>query len=156
MSSNLHLKYIFFLCSTNNIDRSSPHFVASIIISTGLEFQKKSQKFQVLVIQLLPPDHKHSRRRGIINNVNKLLKFKCLNNGFCFLEFKSTWLNNDNSLNMELFFDEYLHLIRKAGTLLLFHINFTDFPPLSSQKSTVNSFNSLLSSKLSSNSNFST
>ena len=151
-------------------------------MSTGLEFQKKSQKFQVLVIQLLPPDHKHSRRRGIINNVNKLLKFQCLNNGFCFLEFKSTWLNNDNSLNMELFFDDYLHLIRKAnellakeiidffkikntrwliqtlhiGTLLLFHINFTDFPPLSSQKPTVNSFNSLLSSKLSSNSNFST
>ena len=37
-----------------------------------------------------------------------------------------------------------------------FSYNFADFPPLSSQSSTVNSFNSLQSSKLSSNSNFST
>ena len=37
-----------------------------------------------------------------------------------------------------------------------FSYNFEDFPPLSSQSSDVNSFNSLQSSKLSSNSNFST
>ena len=181
-SSNLHLKYIFILCGTNNIDHNSPQSIASTIISTGLEFQKKSHKFQVVVIPLLPRDHKHSRRRGIINTVNKLLKFQCLNNGFYFLEFKSNWLNNDDSLNMELFYDDYLHLIRKGNELLAkeiidffdhskytvayskpsyrditsFSYNFADFPPLSSQSSTVNSFNSLQSSKLSSNSNFST
>ena len=105
-SSNLHLKYIFILCGTNNIDHNSPQSIASTIISTGLEFQKKSHKFQVVVIPLLPRDHKHSRRRGIINTVNKLLKFQCLNNGFYFLEFKSNWLNNDDSLNMELFYDD--------------------------------------------------
>ena len=168
-SSNLHLKYIFILCGTNNIDHNSPQSIASTIISTGLEFQKKSHKFQVVVIPLLPRDHKHSRRRGIINTVNKLLKFQCLNNGFYFLEFKSNWLNNDDSLNMELFYDDYLHLIRKGKELLAkeivdffdhskytvayskhsyrnitsFSYNFQDFLPLSSQSSTVNSSNSL-------------
>ena len=58
-------------------------------------------------------DNKHSRRRGIINTVNKLLKFQCLNNGFHFLEFKSKWLNNDNSLNMELFYGDDLELLTK-------------------------------------------
>ena len=178
-SSDLHLKYIFILCGTNNIDHNSPQSIASTIISTGLEFQKKSHKFQVVVIPLLPRDHKHSRRRGIINTVNKLLKFQCLNNGFYFLEFKSNWLNNDDSLNMELFYNDYLHLIRKGSELLakdiidfFYHskymlayskpsyrniISFSfNFAPLPSQDSTVNSFNSLQSSKLSSSSNFST
>ena len=92
-SSDLHLKYIFILCGTNNIDHNSPQSIASTIISTGLEFQK-SLKFQVIAIALLPSDHKHSRRREIINTVNKLLKCQCLDNGFHFLEFKSNWLNN--------------------------------------------------------------
>ena len=180
-SSDLHLKNIFIICDTNNTDYNSPQSIASTIISTGLKFQKKSHKFQVVVIPLLPRDHKHSRRWRIINTVDKLLKFQCLNNGFHFLEFKSNWLNND-SLNMELFYNDYLHLIRKGSELLAkeiidffyhskymfayskpsyrniisFSFNFTDFPPPPSQDSTVNSFNSLQSSKLSSSSNFST
>ena len=117
-SSDLHLKNIFIICDTNNTDHNSPQSIASTIISTGLKFQKKSHKFQIVVIPLLPRDHKHSRRRGIINTVNKLLKFQCLNNGFYFLEFKSNWLNNDDSLNMKLFYDDYLHLIWKGNELL--------------------------------------
>ena len=179
-SSDLHLKYIFIFYGSNNIDHNSPQSIVSTIISAGLEFQKKSHEFQV--IPLLTRDHKHSRRREIINTANKLLKFKCLNNGFYFLEFKSNWLNNDDSLNMELFYDDYIHLIRKGNELLAkeiiiffdhskytvayskpsyrnitsFSYNFSNFPSLSSKSSTVNSFNSLQSSKLSSNSIFST
>ena len=83
-SSNLHLKYIFILCSTNNIDHNSPQSIASTIVSTVLEFQKSSHKFQVIVIPLLQRDHKHARRRGIINTVNKLSKFHCLKLWFSF------------------------------------------------------------------------
>ena len=98
------------------------------------------------------------------------------------MEFKSNWLNNDDSLNIELFYDDDLHLIRKGNELLAkeiinfyyhskytvayskpsyrditsFSFNYTDFPPLSFKSSTANSFNSLQSSKLCSNSNFST
>ena len=179
-SSSLHLKYIFILFGTNNIDHNSPQSIASTIISTCLEFQKKSHKCQVVVIPLLPHDDKHSRRRGITNTVNKLLMFQCLSNGFYLLEFKFNWLNNDDSLNMEFFYDDYLHPIRKGNELLTketndffdqskytvayskpsyrditaFSYNFADFTPLSSQSSTVNSFNSLQSPNLSSNSNF--
>ena len=181
-SSNLNLKYVFILCGTNNINHNSPQSIASTIISTGLAFQKKSHKIHAAIIPLLLRDHKHSRRQGIINTVNKLLKFQCLNNGFHFLEFKSNWLNNDDSLNIELFYNDDLHLIRKCNELLAkeiinfyyhskytvayskpsyrditsFSFNYADFPPLSSKSSTSNSFNSLQSSKLCSNSNFST
>ena len=67
---------------------------------------------------LLPRDHKHARRRGIINTVNKLLKLQCLNNGFHFLEFKSNWLNDDGSLNMKLYYDDDLHLTWTGNELL--------------------------------------
>ena len=85
-SSNLNLKYVFILCGTDNIDHNSVQSIASTIISTGLAFQKKSHKFQVVITPLLPRDHKHSRRRRNINTDNKLLKFQYLNNGFHFLE----------------------------------------------------------------------
>ena len=109
---------VFILCSTNNIDHNSPQSIASTIVSTGLVFQKKSHKFQAVIIPLLLRDDKHSRRRGIIITVNILLKFQCLNNGFNFLEFIWNWLNNNDSLNMELFYDDDLHLIRKGNKLL--------------------------------------
>ena len=117
-SSNLNLRYVLILCGTNNIDRNSPQSIASTIVSNGLAFQRRSHKFQVVIIPLLPRDDKHSRRRGIINTVNKLLKFQCLNNSFHFLEFKSNWLNNNDSLKMEFFYDYDLHLIRKSNELL--------------------------------------
>ena len=114
-SSNLYLKYVFILCSTNSIDHNSSQPIASTIISAGLDFQKKSHKFQFVIIPLLPRDDKHSRRREIINTVNKLLRFQCLNNGFHFLDFKSNWLNNDDSLNIEFVYDDDLHLVRKGN-----------------------------------------
>ena len=47
-SSNLNLKYVFILCSTNIIDHNFPESIASTIISSGLAFQKNCHKFQVL------------------------------------------------------------------------------------------------------------
>ena len=123
-SSNLNLNYVFIICGTNNIDHNSLQSIASTIISTGLAFQKKCHKFQVVIVPLLPSDNQHSRRRGIIYTVNKLLKFQCLKNGFHFSEFKSNWLNNDDSLNRELFYDDELRLVRKDNELLAKEINF--------------------------------
>ena len=112
---------------TNNIDHKSFQYIATTIISTGFSFQQKCHKFQVLIMPLLPHDHKHSRRRGIMNTVYKLLKLQCLNNGFHFLEFKSNWLNNDDSLNLELFYDDDLYLIRNGTELLAKEIINSDY-----------------------------
>ena len=93
------------------------------------------------------------------------------------MELKSNWLNNDDPLNMKLFYDEDLRrkgneLLAKKTTNFDYHskymvaysklsyrditslsFNYADFPPLSSKTFTVNSRQS---SKLSRNSNFST
>ena len=66
-SSNLNLKYVFILSGTNNVHRNSPQSIASTIISTGLAFQKKGHKIQVVIIPLLPRDDKHPKGQGIIN-----------------------------------------------------------------------------------------
>ena len=66
-------------------------------------FKRRVTNFKLLLYHFYRANHKHSRRwRRIINTVNKLLKFQCLNNGFHFLEFKSNRLKNEDSLNMEL------------------------------------------------------
>ena len=52
------------------------------------------------------------------------MTFQCLTNGFLFWEFKSHWLDNADSLNMELFHNDELHLIRKGIELLAKEINF--------------------------------
>ena len=60
--SNIHSKCVFILWGINNIDHNflSQQSIASTIISTGLVFQKKSHKFQVIIIPLLlPHHHKH-------------------------------------------------------------------------------------------------
>ena len=82
------------------------------------------------------------------------------------MEFKSNWLNNDDSLNMELLYNDDLHLIRKGNELLAkeminfyyhsehtvdfskpsyrditsFSFNYADFPLLSSINSAINFF----------------
>ena len=138
-----------------HIEHNFPRSFASTNISIELVFQKKSHKFKVVIIPRLQRDHKHSRNRETIDIVNKLLKSQCLNNGFHFLEFKSNWLNNNDSLAMELFYDDYLHLLRKGNELLpkefidfyyhskyavayskpsyiditFFSLNYADFPP---------------------------
>ena len=119
-------KYVFILCDTNNIDHNSPQSFASIIISNGLAYQKKCHWFQVFMIPLLPRNYKHSRRRRIINIVNKLLNFQCYSKGFHFLEFKSNWLSNDESLKREIFYDDDLYLIQKDNGLLAKKLTFTN------------------------------
>ena len=117
-SFDLNSKYVFILSSTKNIDHNFPQSIASTIISTGVALQKKSHKFEVVILPLLQRNDKHSERRRIIIPINKLQKFQCLNNGLHFLEFKSNWLNNDDSVDMELFYDDNLHLIWKGNELL--------------------------------------
>ena len=91
-SSNLHLKYIFILCGTNNIDHNSPQSIASTIISTSLwSFNRRVTNFKLLLYHFYRATI--NTQEGIINTVNKLLKLQCLNNGFYFLQFKSNWLN---------------------------------------------------------------
>ena len=182
-SSNLHSEYVFILCGTKNIDQNSPRFIASTSISTGLCFKRRVTNFKLLLYLFYSMTINTQEDEELSTLlVNKLLKSQCLNNGFHFLEFKSNWLNNDDSLNIEPFYNDYLHLIWKGTELLAkeitdfyhhskymvayskpsyrdiasFSFNSADFPPLSSKSSTDNSLNSLQSSKLSSNSNFST
>ena len=108
-SSNLDFKYVFIPCGTNNIDHNSPQSIPNTIISTGLPFQKKCHKIHVVIIPLLPPDNKHPRN---YQHCKRIPEVSSLNTGFYFLEFKSNCLNNDDSLRMEFFYDDDLHLIR--------------------------------------------
>ena len=179
-SSNLHLKYIFSFFV-------APITLIAILLSLLLapsfplvwSFKRRVTNFKLLLYHFYRATINTQEDEELSTLLINCCKFQCLNNGFYSLEFKSDWLNKDDSLNMELFYNDYLHLIRKGSELLakdiidfFYHskymlayskpsyrniISFSfNFAPLPSQDSTVNSFNSLQSSKLSSSSNFST
>ena len=153
------LKYVFILGGTNNIDHNSPEEIVSSLISSGLSIQNHCPNTKVVIIPLLPRDHKNSIRRGNINIINTLLLSECSKHNLHSFNYQHEWLNIDNSLNMSLFYKDELHLIKDGNELLakeilrfyqqlqskvsinpirsfkdvtLFSLKESDFPPLQS------------------------
>ena len=72
------LKNVVILCGTNNINKDSPYDIAQGLIATGSVFQNQSSNPIIFICGLLPCDESFSINRLIINEVNELLKSKCL------------------------------------------------------------------------------
>ena len=83
-----------FFSGTNNIDHNFLQPIASTIISAVWCFKRRVTNLKLLCDNLWSI------------NTQKDEKLKTRN--------KSNWLNSDDSLSMELFYDGYLHLIRKG------------------------------------------
>ena len=78
------LKNVIIFCGTNNVNKDSPYdiFHGLIIISPVLENQ--SGNSNIFICGILPLDESFSIKRLIINEVNDLLKSKCLVENFHF------------------------------------------------------------------------
>ena len=79
------MKNVVFLCGTNNIPIDTPRDKADCIISIDSIFQKKSSGIDVSICSFIPCDESWSVNRGLINEVNKILKYQCNFNGFTFI-----------------------------------------------------------------------
>ena len=79
------VKNVVILCGTNNIPIDTPRDIADCIISIGSIFQKKSSGIDVSVCGLIRRDESWSVNRGLINEVNEILKYQCNINGFTFI-----------------------------------------------------------------------
>ena len=79
------VKNVVILCGTNNIPIDTPRDIADCIISICSIFQKKSSGIDVNVCGLIPRGEFWSVKRGLINEVNEILKYHCNINGFTFI-----------------------------------------------------------------------
>ena len=102
-------------CGRNNIPIDTPHDIADCIISIGSNFQKKSNGINVSVCGLIPRDETWSVNRGLMNEVNKILKYLCNINGFTFIFQDHGWTFAIGSLDCSLFFKDLLHLIKQSN-----------------------------------------
>ena len=79
------VKNVVILCGTNNIPIDTSRDIADCIISICSIFQKKSSGIDVNVCGLIPRGESWSVKRGLINEVNEILKYHCNINGFTFI-----------------------------------------------------------------------
>ena len=95
------------------------------IISIGSIFQEKSSGIDVSVCGLIPRDESCSVNRGLINEVNEILKYQCNINGFTFIFQDHGWTFANGSLDCSLFYKDLLHLIEQGNIKLAKSITLT-------------------------------
>ena len=104
------LQYLFVHCGTNNIGSSSVKDIADGILSIGVMAKKQQEQLKIVIGGLLPCD-KDVETRAIVQHVNKVLRQKiCKLHDFYFMEEDFDRINDDDSLNMEVYYQDRIHL----------------------------------------------
>ena len=85
---------------------------------SGISAKKQCYNATVVLVLLLPRGKKDTIRRGNINITNRLLEEESGKHELYFLKHSKSWLNVDRSLNINLFYENDLHLIKEGNELL--------------------------------------
>ena len=113
------LNKIIILCGINNINNDSPHDIADGVIETTSFFkQKYSTSLNICICGLLPRDESCSINRVIIDQVNDILQYKCVNEGFYFIDQSNGWTHDNGELNFKLYYKDSVHLIENGNAKL--------------------------------------
>ena len=108
------LNYLFLHCGTNNISCSSPRDIADGILSIGIMAKKKLANLKIIIGGLLHCDILPTRTN--IVEVNMILRQKVHKlDDFFFMEQDCDWLQDDESLNMEYFIQDGIHLSHRGN-----------------------------------------
>ena len=84
--SLLSLKNVVILYGTNNINKDSPYDITEGLIAIISVFKNQSSNPNIFICGILPRNESFSINRLIINEVNDLLKSKCLVKEFSFYQ----------------------------------------------------------------------
>ena len=117
-SDNSSIKYIFILSGTNNLDHNPLEELVNGIILSRISARNQCPNATILLISLLPCGKKGLIRRGNINITNNLLEEKSGKHDLYLLKHNKFWLNVDQSFNMNVFYEDGLHLIKERNELL--------------------------------------
>ena len=119
------VKNVVILCGTNNIPTDAPCDIADCIISLGSIFQKRSSGIDLSVCGLIPHNESWSVNRGLVNEMNEILKYQCNINGFSFIFQDHGWTFTNGSLDCSLFYKDLLHFIEQDNIKLVKWITLT-------------------------------
>ena len=76
--SLLSLKIFVILCGTNDINKDTPYDITQALIAIGSVFKKQSSNPNIFICGILSRDESFLVNRLIIDEVNDILKSKCL------------------------------------------------------------------------------
>ena len=120
------MKNVVFLCRTNNIQINASCDLADCISSIASICQKKSSGINVSVRGLVLRDECWLVISLLINEVNEILKYQCLNDfGFIFQDYAWTFANG--SLDCSLFYQDLFHFIEQDNVNLAKSVSLTMF-----------------------------
>ena len=101
---------------TYNIDTSSSDEISLGVATIARSISHRHPNIEVIVSGLLPRDIHWSTRRVKINKTNDYLKDYCeRSKKMTFMRQDPDWTFPDNSLNMELYYKDHLHLIENGN-----------------------------------------
>ena len=127
------------------------------MIAVGSVFKNQSSNPNIFICGIHPRDESFPINRLIINEVNDLLKSKCLVKSFHFINQNNRWTLNNGALDFSLFYSDGLQIVEKGNLKLdksilkaidsnsnanlyknavCFNLNECDFPPLPSPATT--------------------
>ena len=112
-SNNFSIQYIFIFCWTNDLDHNPPEELLNGIILSGNSAKKQCHNATIILNPLFPCSKKESIWRGNINITNRLLEEESGKIDLYFLKQNKSWLNVDQSLDMNLFYEDSLILLLK-------------------------------------------
>ena len=112
------VRSVVILCGTNNIDTSNSDVISVgvVTIATCRSISHRYPNIEIIVSGLLPRDIHWSKRRLKINETNDYLRDYCKKfKKMTFMGLDPDWTLPDNSLNMELYYKDHLHVIENRN-----------------------------------------
>ena len=140
------IRSVVIHCGTNNIDTSSSDEIRVGVVTIDRFIFHRYPNIEIIVSSLLPRDIHWSTRRVKINETNDYLRPYCKKSEkMSFMRQDPDWTLPDNSLNMELYYKDHLHLIENGNMKFSKSIIETLQDVLSPQSSQSSSSSSYLS-----------
>ena len=100
------------------VNKDPPYDIVQGLIAIGSVFKYQSSNPNIFVCGILHRNECFSVKRLIINEVNDLLKSKCLVKKFHFINQSNGWTLNNGAFDFSLFYSDGLHLVEKGNLIL--------------------------------------
>ena len=113
------IRSVVIQCGTNNIDTSSSDEISVGVVTIARSIFHRDSNIETIVSGLLPRDIHWSTQKAKITETDDYLRDYCKKfKKMTFMCQDPDWTLPDNSLNMELYYKDHLHLIENGNMKL--------------------------------------
>lgn len=114
------MRYVVFICGTNNIGKNVPEDIIKVIKYTFQLIKCKCCNSKFIVSAVFPLDFSPGTRRDKIKSVKFQVKdvITEMNNNAAYIDPVHTWTASGGSLNTNFYYKDNLHLIEKENEKL--------------------------------------